>query len=39
LSEAVEEAPREAKRFPQVLWDGIGDLSVDMCLLLHIAAI
>jgi hypothetical protein len=28
LSEAVAEAPREAKRFPQVLWDAVGDLSV-----------
>ncbi|KIY74321.1 hypothetical protein CYLTODRAFT_484641 [Cylindrobasidium torrendii FP15055 ss-10] len=28
LHDAVEEAPREAKRFPQTMWDAIGDLSV-----------
>jgi hypothetical protein len=28
LNEAVDEAPREAKRFPQAMWDAIGDLSV-----------
>lgn len=28
LHEAVDEAPREAKRFPQELWDAVGDLSV-----------
>jgi hypothetical protein len=28
LNEAVEEAPREAKRFPQAMWDAVGDLSV-----------
>ena len=28
LHDAVEEAPREAKRFPQALWDAVGDLSV-----------
>jgi hypothetical protein len=28
LHEAVDEAPREAKRFPQAVWDAIGDLSV-----------
>jgi hypothetical protein len=28
LQEAVEEAPRDAKRFPQVLWDVVGDLAV-----------
>ncbi|KAL1744793.1 hypothetical protein HDZ31DRAFT_63775 [Schizophyllum fasciatum] len=27
LHDAVEEAPREAKRFPQALWDAVGDLS------------
>ncbi|TRM69506.1 hypothetical protein BD626DRAFT_533140 [Schizophyllum amplum] len=27
LHDAVEEAPREAKRFPQALWDSVGDLS------------
>jgi hypothetical protein len=28
LRDAVEEAPGEAKRFPQALWDAVGDLSV-----------
>lgn len=28
LHDAVEESPREAKRFSQALWDAIGDLSV-----------
>ncbi|KAF9263366.1 hypothetical protein L218DRAFT_959393 [Marasmius fiardii PR-910] len=28
LHDAVEEAPKEARRFPQALWDAVGDLSV-----------
>ncbi|KAF8829046.1 hypothetical protein HHX47_DHR3000898 [Lentinula edodes] len=28
LHDAIEECPREAKRFPQMLWDSVGDLSV-----------
>ncbi len=28
LHDAVEEAPKEAKRFPQSMWDSVGDLSV-----------
>lgn len=28
LKDACDEAPREAKRFPQSLWDSIGDFSV-----------
>lgn len=28
LHDAVEEAPRETHRFPQELWDAVGDLSV-----------
>jgi len=28
LHEAVDESPREAKRFPQELWNAVGDLSV-----------
>ncbi|KAL0068782.1 hypothetical protein AAF712_004111 [Marasmius tenuissimus] len=28
LRQAVEEAPREARRFPQSLWDAVGDLAV-----------
>ena len=28
LHQAVDEAPREARRFPQGLWDAVGDLSV-----------
>ncbi|KDQ57640.1 hypothetical protein JAAARDRAFT_35330 [Jaapia argillacea MUCL 33604] len=27
LRDAVDESPREAKRFPQLLWDAVGDLS------------
>ncbi|KAF7321790.1 hypothetical protein MKEN_00700800 [Mycena kentingensis (nom. inval.)] len=27
LHEGVDEAPRDAKRFPQTLWDALGDLS------------
>ncbi|KAJ6500171.1 hypothetical protein C8R47DRAFT_1211730 [Mycena vitilis] len=27
LSDAVDESPKEAKRFPQALWDAVGDLS------------
>lgn len=32
LHEAVEEAHREAKRFPQALWDAVGDFSVSVFL-------
>lgn len=28
LQEALEESPSEARRFPQALWDALGDLSV-----------
>ncbi|PCH43414.1 hypothetical protein WOLCODRAFT_138330 [Wolfiporia cocos MD-104 SS10] len=28
LHEAIAETPRDAKRFPQALWDAVGDLSV-----------
>lgn len=28
LHEAIDECPREAKRFPQELWNAVGDLSV-----------
>lgn len=28
LSEAIDETPRDAKHFPQALWDAMGDLSV-----------
>lgn len=28
LSGAIDEAPKEAKRFPQAMWDAVGDLSV-----------
>lgn len=28
LQEAIEESPRDARRFPQALWDAVGDLSV-----------
>jgi hypothetical protein len=31
LHDAIEETPREAKRFPQILWDAVGDLSVSFC--------
>ncbi|KAK7035444.1 hypothetical protein VNI00_011737 [Paramarasmius palmivorus] len=27
LHDAVDEAPKEARRFPQALWDAVGDLS------------
>ncbi|KAG6866749.1 hypothetical protein C0991_011408 [Blastosporella zonata] len=30
LRDAVKESPREAKRFPQKLWDAVGDLSVSV---------
>jgi hypothetical protein len=36
LHDAVEESPKEAKRFPQTLWDAVGDLSVSLTLLGHI---
>ena len=29
LSEAIDETPRDAKRFPRILWDAMGDLSVN----------
>jgi hypothetical protein len=28
LHDAVDESPREAKRFPQTMWDAVGELSV-----------
>ncbi|KAG1731502.1 uncharacterized protein EDB91DRAFT_1058741 [Suillus paluster] len=28
LHDAVDESPREAKRFPQTMWDSVGELSV-----------
>jgi hypothetical protein len=28
LHDAVDESPREARRFPQELWNAVGDLSV-----------
>ncbi|KDR75158.1 hypothetical protein GALMADRAFT_249095 [Galerina marginata CBS 339.88] len=30
LHDAIEESPREAKRFPQALWNAVGDLSVSV---------
>ncbi|PPQ87476.1 hypothetical protein CVT25_008212 [Psilocybe cyanescens] len=30
LHDAIEESPRDAKRFPQELWDAVGDLSVSV---------
>ena len=30
LHDAVDESPREAKRFPQAMWDAVGDLSVSL---------
>lgn len=30
LHDAIDESPREAKRFPQELWDAVGDLSVQL---------
>ncbi|KIM69786.1 hypothetical protein SCLCIDRAFT_1208320 [Scleroderma citrinum Foug A] len=30
LHDAVDECPREAKRFPQKMWDAVGDLSVTL---------
>ncbi|KAN0091136.1 hypothetical protein V8E55_004702 [Tylopilus felleus] len=30
LHDAVDESPREAKRFPQSMWDAVGDLSVSL---------
>ncbi|KAF8070672.1 hypothetical protein FPV67DRAFT_1488307 [Lyophyllum atratum] len=30
LRDAVEESPKEAKRFPQELWNSVGDLSVSV---------
>lgn len=34
LHDAITESPKDAKRFPQVLWDAVGDLSVSHILLL-----
>ncbi len=28
LREAIDESPKDAKRFPQVLWDAMGDFAV-----------
>ncbi|KAF9501917.1 hypothetical protein BDN71DRAFT_1438656 [Pleurotus eryngii] len=33
LHDAVEEAPHHAKRFPQALWDSVGDLAISVELL------
>ncbi|KAG6850951.1 hypothetical protein H0H93_005820 [Arthromyces matolae] len=33
LRDSIEESPKEAKRFPQQLWDAVGDLSVAVDLL------
>jgi hypothetical protein len=30
LHDSIEESPKEAKRFPQTLWDAVGDLSVSI---------
>lgn len=30
LHQSIEESPKEAKRFPQALWDAVGDLSVSL---------
>ncbi|KAI6121718.1 hypothetical protein F5141DRAFT_1091865 [Pisolithus sp. B1] len=30
LRDAVDESPREARRFPQKMWDAVGDLSVTL---------
>ena len=30
LEEATTESPRETKRFPQTLWDAVGDFSVSV---------
>ncbi|KAG9316615.1 hypothetical protein JVU11DRAFT_2669 [Chiua virens] len=30
LHDAVDESPKEAKRFPQAMWDAVGDLSVSL---------
>lgn len=30
LQEAIEELPSESKRFPQALWDALGDFSVSV---------
>ncbi|KAF7315679.1 hypothetical protein MIND_00083500 [Mycena indigotica] len=37
LRDAVDEAPRDSKRFPQTLWDAVGDLSeaVRLCAMLE----
>ncbi|KAF8623087.1 hypothetical protein AX15_006499 [Amanita polypyramis BW_CC] len=39
LRDAVQEAPREARRFPQALWDAVGDFStsVELYSLLEVA--
>lgn len=33
LHDAVADSPKDAKRFPQALWDAVGDLSVSLLLL------
>ncbi|KJA27891.1 hypothetical protein HYPSUDRAFT_35071 [Hypholoma sublateritium FD-334 SS-4] len=30
LHDAVDESPREARRFPQALWDAVGDLAISV---------
>lgn len=34
LEEATTESPKETKRFPQALWDAVGDFSVNISLIL-----
>jgi hypothetical protein len=29
LHDSIEESPKDAKRFPQTLWNAVGDLSVN----------
>ena len=36
LHDAVEEVPHQAKRFPQALWDAVGDLSVRKCTIFNL---
>lgn len=33
LHDAAEESPKETKRFSQLMWDAVGDLSVSVALL------
>jgi hypothetical protein len=35
LHDAAEESPRETKRFTQLMWDAVGDLSVSVEGVLH----